>query len=158
MDLTLPGMSGLEAIQRIIARAPGARILVFSMHEDPMFAERALANGARGYITKRSAPAVLGEAIRQVDAGLVYIDAKLAQRLAAQKARGEDSELAGLSTREFEIFCLFAEGVGSNEIGKRLNLSPKTVANYGSQIKGKLQISSVAEFARLAIRHGIVNA
>jgi DNA-binding NarL/FixJ family response regulator len=158
MDLTLPGMSGLEAIQRIIARAPGARILVFSMHEDPMFAERALANGARGYITKRSAPEVLGEAIRQVDAGLVYIDAKLAQRLAAKKARGEDSELAGLSTREFEIFCLLAEGVGSNEIGKRLNLSPKTVANYGSQIKGKLQISSVAEFARLAIRHGIVNA
>jgi DNA-binding NarL/FixJ family response regulator len=158
MDLTLPGMSGLEAIQRIVARAPGARILVFSMHEDPMFAERALANGARGYITKRSAPAVLGEAIRQVDAGLVYIDAKLAQRLAAQKARGEDSELAGLSTREFEIFCLFAEGVGSNEIGKRLNLSPKTVANYGSQIKGKLQVSSMAEFARLAIRHGIVIA
>lgn len=158
MDLSLPGMSGLEAIERIVGRAPDAKILVFSMHEDPMFVERALASGARGYITKSSAPDELVGAVKRVAAGHLHVDTTLAQRLAAQKARGHGSVLAGLSTREFEIFCLLAEGAATNEIGRRLNLSPKTVANYGSQIKAKLRVNSVAELARLAIRHGIVKA
>lgn len=157
MDLTLPGMSGLEAIQRIVARAPDAKVLVFSMHDDPMFVERALANGARGYITKSGAPDVLVEAVRRVAAGETYLDEMLAQRLATGKAR-HGSDLACLSTREFEIFCLLAEGATTSEIGRRLNLSAKTVANYGSQIKAKLQVTSAAEIARIAIRLGIVNA
>jgi DNA-binding NarL/FixJ family response regulator len=158
LDLSLPGIGGLEAIRRIIARDAEARILVFSMHEDTMFVEHALAAGARGYITKSSAPHVLVEAVKQVAAGGAYLDAGLAQRLAFQKIRGRDTPLMGLSTREFEIFCLLAEGSSTNEIAKRLSLSAKTVANYSSQIKGKLEVNTVAELTRLAIRHGIVSA
>jgi len=156
MDLSLPGIGGLEAIRRIIQRKHDARILVFSMHEDTVFVEQALQAGARGYITKTSAPNVLVEAVRQVAAGGMYLDPDVAQRLAFQKTRGASSPMAGLSTREFEIFCLLAEGETVNDIARRLSLSAKTVANYATQIKSKLDVSSVAEIARLAIRHGFV--
>ncbi len=156
MDLSLPGIGGLEAIRRIIQRKHDARILVFSMHEDTVFVEQALQAGARGYITKTSAPTVLVEAVRQVAAGGMYLDPDVAQRLAFQKTRGASSPMAGLSTREFEIFCLLAEGETVNDIARRLSLSAKTVANYATQIKSKLDVSSVAEIARLAIRHGFV--
>lgn len=158
MDLSLPGIGGLEAIRRIMARDPEARILVFSMHEDTMFVEHALAAGARGYITKSSAAQILVEAVKQVAGGKVHLDGDIAQRLAFQRTRGRDTPLMGLSTREFEIFCLLAEGLNVSEIAKRLSLSYKTVANYSTQVKNKLQVSTVAELARLAIRHGIVSA
>jgi DNA-binding NarL/FixJ family response regulator len=157
MDLMLPGIGGLEAIRRIIARDSQARILVFSMHEDTLFVEHALAAGARGYITKSSAPHVLVDAVKQVAAGHVHLDADIAQRLAFQKIRGRDTPLTHLSTREFEIFCLLAEGLSSNEIAKRLSLSSKTVANYSTQLKSKLEVNTVAELTRLAIRHGILS-
>jgi DNA-binding NarL/FixJ family response regulator len=156
MDLSLPGIGGLEAIRRIVQRRHDARILVFSMHEDTVFVEQALQAGARGYITKTSAPTVLVEAVRQVASGGMYLDPDVAQRLAFQKTRGASSPMAGLSTREFEIFCLLAEGETVNEIARRLSLSAKTVANYATQIKSKLDVNSVAEIARLAIRHGFV--
>lgn len=158
MDLALPGMGGLAAIRRIVARDRQARILVFSMHEDPLFVEQALAAGALGYITKSSAPHALVDAVKQVAAGRTHLDPALEQRLAFHRARGNDTPLAKLSTREFQIFCLLAEGLSSNEIGKRLSLSAKTVANYSSQLKAKLQVSSLAELTRLAIRAGIVAA
>jgi DNA-binding NarL/FixJ family response regulator len=158
MDLALPGMGGLEAIKRIRMRDPAARILVFSMHEEPMFVEHALAAGASGYVPKSSAPAALVAAVRQVAAGGRYLDRALEQRLAFDRVRGSDSPLMRLSTREFEIFCLLAEGESSAEIARRLSLSPKTVANYSTQLKSKLDVGSVAEFARLAIRHGIIRA
>jgi DNA-binding NarL/FixJ family response regulator len=157
MDLALPGMGGLAAIRRIVARDRQARVLVFSMHEDPLFVEQALAAGARGYITKSSAPHVLVQAVKSIAAGHVHIDAGVAQRLAVQRSRGDNATLANLSTREFEIFCLLAEGLSSSEIGKRLSLSAKTVANYSSQLKTKLEVGTAAELTRLAIRLGIVN-
>lgn len=156
MDLSLPGIGGLEAIRRIVQRRHDARILAFSMHQDTVFVEQALQAGARGYITKSSAPNVLVEAVRQVASGGMYLDPDVAQRLAFQKTRGASSPMAGLSTREFEIFCLLAEGETVNEIAKRLSLSGKTVANYATQIKSKLDVNTVAELARLAIRHGFV--
>jgi DNA-binding NarL/FixJ family response regulator len=156
MDLSLPGIGGMEAIRRILTRDSAARILVFSMHDDTLFVERALANGARGYITKRSAPDVLVDAVRRVAAGGIHLDPELAERLALKKARGHGTALAGLSTREFEIFCLLAEGIAPVEIGRRLCLSPKTVSNYGTQIRTKLCVGSAAELTKLAIRHGIV--
>lgn len=156
MDLSLPDIGGLEAIRRIIARDPGAHVLVFSMHEDIVFVEQALQAGARGYITKSSAPEVLVEAVRKIASGDVFLDAEIAQRLAFQKSRGNNSPLENLSTREFEIFCLLAEGLNVNDISKRLSLSYKTVANYSTQIKSKLEVDTVAELARIAIRHGVV--
>ena len=158
MDLSMPGMGGLEAIRRIVARDSDARILVFSMHESTVFVEQALQAGARGYITKSSAPEVLIEAIRELAAGKSHIDSEIAQQLAFKKTKGEDTPFSDLSTREFEIFCLLAEGLNTSEISKRLSLSYKTVANYSTQIKSKLEVSTVAEIARIAIRYKIIEA
>ncbi|MFQ5660703.1 MAG: response regulator [Gammaproteobacteria bacterium] len=158
MDLSLPGMGGLEAIRRIVARDAKAKILVFSMHEEPVFADQALNAGAKGYITKSGAPEILVEAINTLAGGKLYLDKEIAQRLAFQKIRDKDAPFSNLSTREFEIFCLLAEGLNTSEIAKRLSLSYKTVANYSTQIKGKLDVNTVAEITRLAIRHKIVEA
>ena len=156
MDLSLPGMGGLAAIRRIVARDAGAKILVFSMHEDTVFVDKAVNAGARGYITKSSAPDVLIDAIRDIARGKNYLDAETAQRMAYQKLRGKDSPFEILSTREFEIFCLLSEGLDTNEIAERLSLSYKTVANYSTQIKNKLKVNTVAELTRLAIRHKLI--
>jgi DNA-binding NarL/FixJ family response regulator len=157
MDLTLPGIGGLEAIRRIVQRDSKAKVLVFSMHEDTLFVEQALAAGARGYVTKSSAPHVLVAAVKQVASGGQPLAGDIARRLKFARSRG-DSPLQELSTREFEIFCLLAEGLGSAEIAKRLSLSHKTVANYGTQLKAKLGVTTLAELTRLAIRHGVIAA
>ena len=158
MDLSLPGIGGIEAIKRICSRDNKAIILVFSMHEEVIFVEQALQAGASGYITKSTDPQLLVEAIIRLSKGEKYIDAELAQRLAYEKSRGQDSLISDLSTREFEIFCMLAEGSNTSEIAKRLCLSYKTVANYSTQIKSKLNVSTVADIARLAIRYNIIQA
>lgn len=156
MDLSMPGVGGIEAIRRIVSRQSDARVLVFSMHEDILFVEQALQAGARGYIGKSSAPVVLVEAVRQIASGNIYIDPDIAQRLAYQKTKGNDSPFQILSTREFEILCLLAEGLSVNAIANRLALSYKTVANYATQIKSKLEVETSSELTRMAIRHGLV--
>jgi two-component system, NarL family, invasion response regulator UvrY len=158
MDLSLPGIGGIEATKRIYARDNKAKILVFSMHEEVIFVEQALQAGASGYITKSTDPQLLVEAIMMLSRGEKYIDAELAQRLAYEKSRGHDSLLSDLSTREFEIFCMLAEGSNTSEIAKCLSLSYKTVANYSTQIKNKLDVTTVADIARLAIRYNIIQA
>ena len=156
IDLSLPGMGGLEAIRRIIARDAKAKILVFSMHENTVFVEQSLNAGAKGYITKSSAPDVLIKAIKEIAGGGIFLDPDIAQHLAFQKARDQDTPFSNLSTREFEIFCFLAEGLNTSQIAKRLSLSYKTVANYTTQIKSKLEVSTVTEIARMAISHDIV--
>ena len=158
MDLSLPGIGGLEAIKRICSRDNKATILVFSMHEEIIFVEQSIQAGASGYITKSTDPQLLIEAIICLSRGEKFIDAELAQRLAYEKSRGHDSLLSELSSREFEIFCMLAEGSNTNEIAKKLFLSYKTVANYSTQIKSKLGVSTIADIARLAIRHNIIKA
>ena len=158
MDLSMPGVGGIEAIRRIVSRQSDARVLVFSMHEDTLFVEQALQAGARGYIGKSSAPVVLVEAVRQIANGNIYIDPDIAQRLALQKTKGSDSPFQALTTREFEIVCLLAEGLSVNAIANRLALSYKTVANYATQIKSKMEVNTTSELTRLAIRHGLVKA
>ena len=101
---------------------------------------------------------MLVEAVTKVAAGEVHIDGEIAQRLAFQKTRGRSTPFSHLSTREFEVFCLLAEGLNVADIAKRLSLSYKTVANYSTQIKGKLEVGTVAELTRLAIRHEIIVA
>lgn len=158
MDLSMPGIGGLEAIRRIIGRRPDARILAFSMHEHVAFVEQALVAGARGFVSKASDTEVILDAVRTVASGNVYLHPAIAQRLALQKTRGDKTPIAGLSVREFEIFCMIAEGYTVAEIGKRLSLSAKTIANYVTQIKAKLGVSTSAEMARLAIRNGFLKA
>ena len=158
MDISLPGMTGLEAIRRIIGKDAEARILVFSMYEDNVFVDQALRAGARGYLTKNSAPETLLSALEEVARGGIYIDARIAQDLVIWKARNEGGPLTSLSAREFEIFCLLAEGLQTSDIATRLSIGYKTVANYSTQIKNKLQVNSIAELVRLAIRHNILQA
>jgi DNA-binding NarL/FixJ family response regulator len=156
MDLSMPGMGGLEAIRRIKAKNVAIRILVFTMHDSIAFVEQALEAGASGYITKNNAPKVLLEAIRKIANGGTYIDEKLADKLSMKENLGSGTPLGGLSRREFQIFCKFAEGKNANEIADDLSLSVKTVANYQTQIKEKLGITSTAELVKLAITHGII--
>ena len=158
MDLSLPGIGGLEAIRRIKARDAKAKVLVFSMHEDTIFVEQALQAGAKGYIPKSSAPSELADGIRDVSKGGTHIDSKIAESLALNKVRGENTPFSNLSTREFEIFCLLAKGLNTSEIAKQLSISYKTVANYSTQIKNKLEVNTVAELVRMAIRYNILGA
>jgi len=156
MDLSMPGMSGFETIRRIVARDPAARILVFSMHEDAMRAERAIQLGARGYVTKSNPPEVLSRAIVEVAAGKLFLSADVAQSIAQSKVAGEDNPLKVLTAREFEIFRLLVAGRAGADIARILHLSAKTVANNRTLINQKLHASGDVELVLLALRHNLV--
>lgn len=156
MDLSMPGMGGLEAIRRIKARSPEIRVLVFTMHDNVSFVEHAMEAGASGYITKNNAPNVLIQAVHQIASGETYIEPALESEMNVQHQLGKGSALSNLSHREFQIFCLFAEGLNANDIATDLSLSVKTVANYQTQIKEKLGVSSTADLVKLAISNGII--
>lgn len=158
MDVSLPGLSGIEGTRKLMARFPGARVLMFSMHEEALFAQRALQAGARGYITKSSAPDILVEAIKSVASGKVYISKEVAEQLALRAIPGHASPLESLSKREFEIFRFMAHGLDSVSIAEKLSVSAKTIANYQSAIRDKLNITSAAQLVRLAIESGIVGS
>ena len=160
MDLSLPGVSGIEAIRRIVKDNNDIKILVFTMHEEVIFVERAFQAGAIGYMTKSTDPEMLSKAISQVAQGKKYLDDELKQKMTYEyeKSRDSDALLSDLSAREFQIFCLLAEGLNTNEISKQLNISYKTAANYSTQIKSKLNASTVADIARIAIRTNIIKA
>jgi two-component system invasion response regulator UvrY len=156
MDLSMPGVSGLDTIRRIISREPAARILVFSMHEDALVAERAIQLGARGYVTKSNAPEILASAVAEVAAGKLALSPDIAKSIAILKLTGEENPLNSLTAREFEIFRLLAGGRPAAEIAKLLNLSGKTVANYHTLIKQKLRINSDVELVLLAQRQNVI--
>jgi two-component system, NarL family, invasion response regulator UvrY len=158
MDISMPGIGGIGAIERIIARDSTAHILVLSVHEDSVFTTRALQAGAKGFIPKRSAPEEMLKAVQQVAQGKMCIDPAIAQQIAMQKLTGSDNLLDVLSQREFEVFRLLAEGKTVNEIADILSLSPKTVGTHHTNIKQKLDVSNSAELARLAIRSGLLDA
>ena len=158
MDISLPGMGGIEAIRQIILLDGNAKVLVFTMHEELVFVEQALQAGAYGYMTKSANPQLLSKAIKQIYKGKKYIDDELQKKMLYKKSTEDDSQLSDLSTREFQIFCLLAEGLTAAEISKQLSISYKTAANYGTQIKNKLNVATVADIARLAIRNNIIKA
>lgn len=158
MDISMPGIGGVGAIERIVAREPNARILVLSVHEDSVFTTRAMQAGALGFMPKRSAPEEMLKAVEMVASGKTCIAPELAQQIAMQKLTGSDNPLDVLSQREFEVFRLLAEGETVNEIADILNLSPKTVGTHHTNIKQKLNVANSAELARLAIRSGVLDA
>ncbi|MBV8805881.1 MAG: response regulator transcription factor [Sinobacteraceae bacterium] len=159
MDLGMPGMGGLEALRRIRARNSAARVLALSAHDDPMHARRALREGALGFLSKRSAPETLIEAIATVAAGRRYIDPSLAQKLAlAEIEGGTRSPIEQLSEREFEVFIRLAGGATVQKIAEDLKLSASTIGTHLYNIKQKLGVVNQSELTLLAIRHGLIEA
>jgi two-component system, NarL family, invasion response regulator UvrY len=157
MDIAMGGMGGIEAIKRLVARDPQAKILALSAHEDTSHPRRALQAGARGYLSKRTAAEVLIEAVRAVASGQRYLDAAIAQRIAMQGVDGEVGPLEKLSAREFEVFVQLARGHSVIQISAALKLSSSTVGTHLYNIKQKLGLSNQAEMALLAARHGLID-
>jgi two-component system, NarL family, invasion response regulator UvrY len=155
MDITLPGTSGIEAMRRMLIYKAEARVLIFSMHEDAIFAKRALQAGAFGYVTKASAPNVLVEAIHAVACGKKYLSPQIAQKLALRDFAIDRSAADGLSAREFEVLRLLAQGQSVKEIAQSMGLNPKTVANHQSAIKQKLGADTAIQLLRKANQLGL---
>ncbi|HBZ19135.1 MAG TPA: DNA-binding response regulator [Betaproteobacteria bacterium] len=158
MDITLPGMSGIEVTRRVLTRVPEQKILIFSMHEEIIFVNRAFQAGAKGYVTKSAAPEVLIDAVRQVAMGKLYLSSEMAQLIAAQTIPGGEQNIDLLSGREFEIFRLLVQGQSLHEISEALHIAYKTVANYQSNIRQKLGATTAAQIVRIALDHGIISS
>jgi two-component system invasion response regulator UvrY len=156
LDLSMPGIGGLETLRRIRARNQSAKMLALSAHDDVMHARRALRQGALGFLSKRTAPETLLEAVRTVAAGQRYIDPRLAQEIALQDVSGTLSPLELLSEREFEVFMRLANGSAVQRIATELNLSASTVGTHLYNIKQKLQVSNQAELTLVALRAGLI--
>jgi two-component system invasion response regulator UvrY len=160
MDLSMPGMSGLETIRRLLQRDPRSKILVFSIHDELVYVSRAIKAGAKGFITKNSTPEMLIAAVGAIALGGIYIDPELAQQLVVSMAAEQDEseKLKRLSPREFDIFCLLANGYTTKEAAKKLCLSYKTVCSHGTTIKEKMEVKTAAELTMLASRYGLIPA
>ena len=156
MDLSMPGMGGLEAIRRILMRHEKAKILVLSMHEDLSFANQALKLGAKGYLTKNTLADDLVKSIQTVSKGDVFLSDEIAKKMAMQSISGNQDPIHELSAREFETFRLLAEGLDIDAIATTLNISSKTVSNYQTMLKQKLNINSPVELIRYAIKAGVI--
>jgi DNA-binding NarL/FixJ family response regulator len=155
-DITMPGRGGIEFIRDLLALHPELLILVVSMHDEMIYAERVLRAGARGYIMKESGGENLLTAIRQVLGGQVYvsprISAKIIDSISGRKPRGSSSPIEKLTDREFEIFQLIGQGESSREIAKQLHVSPKTVDVHRGHIKEKLELKNATSLLRQAVR------
>ena len=156
MDLSMPGLGGLEALRRLMAQQPQARVLVLSAHEDTAHPQRALRAGALGYLTKRSAPEALIDAVRTVAGGQPYVDAATARTLALAQIRGDASPAERLSEREFSVFLQLARGHSVAQIAEHLKLSPSTVGTHLYHVKQKLGAGNQSELTLVALRWGLI--
>jgi two-component system invasion response regulator UvrY len=158
MDLSMPGMGGIETVRRLLAKDKSARVLVLSAHEDTAHPKRVLKAGALGYLSKRSAPEELIEAVHAIAAGRIYLDAEIARKLAVQDLGGTAGAVEALSEREFAVFIQLARGQSVNRIAEILNLSPNTVGTHLYNIKQKLGAGNQAELTLIAVRNGLIEA
>lgn len=156
MDLSMPGMGGLEAVRRLLAQDPKARVLALSAHEDAAHLRRVLRAGALGYLAKRSAPDALIAAVRAVHRGDRYVDAQTAQTLAMAHLDGDSSPAETLSEREFSVFIQLARGQSVAQIAETLNLSQSTVGTHLYHVKQKLGAGNQSELTLLALRWGLI--
>ncbi|MBT8127586.1 MAG: response regulator transcription factor [Gammaproteobacteria bacterium] len=157
MDLLMPGMGGLQGVRHIHAKDNNAKVLVLSMRDDPVYVSQATKAGAQGYVTKRSAPEELTKAVAVLIKGNKYLSADVA-KLKNKSSKTDQEKIDTLSEREFEIFCLLAEGHTVVNISEDLHLSPKTVSNHRTRIMHKLHATNIVELSRMAIRNGLIEA
>jgi DNA-binding NarL/FixJ family response regulator len=156
VDISLENGNGIELIKELIAQNDRQRVLVCSMHDETLFAERCLRAGAKGYVNKEEATEQLVEAIRRVASGRVYLSARMTDRmLCRQVGSGEESPrsaIESLSDRELEVFEQIGHGVTTRQIAEKLHLSPKTVETYRENIKHKLNLSNASELTQHAVQ------
>ncbi|NOT12827.1 MAG: response regulator transcription factor [Methylococcaceae bacterium] len=158
MDLSMPGIGGYESIRRLIHRDPACKVLVFSIHNELVYVTRAIKAGAKGYITKNSLPETLVTAVCKISQGGTYVEPDIAQQLAVSMATEQDEseKIKLLSPREFDVFCLLANGYTVRKAAEKLCLSYKTVCNHGTAIKEKMGVETLTELALLASRQGLI--
>lgn len=154
LDIALPGISGIETLRRVLSRRSEACVLMFSMYQDGIYATRAINAGARGYVSKSSAPDLLVEAVRAVATGRRYLSPDVEIAMSKQSSSANQL-IETLSPRELEVLRLLTQGFGVEEIGERLGLSPKTAANHQSSIKQKLGADSALQLMLIAQQHGL---
>ncbi len=159
MDLSMPGIGGLETIRRLQKLDPSAVVLVYSIHDEAIYVERALEAGAIGYVSKNSAAEVLAEAVKSVANGKRYIEQSLLPKPDDVRQVNIDHSrqvLDLLSPREFDVFCRLAKGMTAHEVAADMHLGYKTIANYNTQIKSKLRVNTAADLANIAVVLGII--
>ena len=157
MDLSLPDMSGIDALKEILKVDSKAKILVISLHESALLAERSLLAGAKGYVTKSSNSNVILDSLYAVAKGKSYISHDIAEKITMNKIYAQENDRLSLSRREFEIFILVAEGNNISEIAKKLNLQSKTISNHITKIKNNLKLANFAEFVHLALEKDLID-
>ncbi len=155
MDVSMPGLNGIEAARQIHASCPHIHLLMLSMHADMEYVHRAMQAGAQGYILKESAGSEVLQAITAVLAGKTYFSAKIAEKMLINLSHTRSGPLESLSEREREVLQLATEGRTSLEIATLLSLSPKTVETYRSRIMTKLDLDSLPALVKFAIQHGL---
>ena len=155
LDINLPTVSGFELARRILARVASARIIMFSMNDDPIFAARAIKVGAKGYVSKSGDPCDLVEAIREVGKGRTYLPPAIAQNIAFAGPSLAQNPLSKLTSREIEILRLLSAGKSLSEIAWLVHSSYKTIANTSSIMRQKLGVRTSAELVRLAIENSL---
>jgi DNA-binding NarL/FixJ family response regulator len=156
IDISMPGRGGIDLVRQIRQLDPSARILIFSMHASATYAQQAFRAGARGYVTKSSPPEILVNAIRDIHVGRPALCAEINQAIATSSLFDHGTAVEKLSPREFEILRMILEAKTTDQIATAFNLSPKTVANYHSEIKSKLGVKSDIELVYLCMRQGLV--
>jgi DNA-binding NarL/FixJ family response regulator len=160
MDLSMPGIGGLETIRRLCARYKTAKILVFSVHEEQVYISRAIQAGAKGFINKDSVAEVLIEAIVKIAQGGVFLEDNIEPIQSGhenQQQTDQQAIISAFTPREFDVFLLLSKGMTVQKIADELCLSYKTIANYSTRIKKKLFVDNVAELAHIAVSYGMIN-
>jgi DNA-binding NarL/FixJ family response regulator len=157
MDISMPDMNGVDATEQIMKEAPGVKIIALSMHPDRQFVERMLQAGARGYLVKDCSVEEMLTGIRAVAGGKIFLSPKISEEVIKEYVRSLPKTSVALTAREREVLQLIAEGNSTKKIADKLNISIKTVETHRKQIMDKLDIHSVAELTKYAIREGITS-
>jgi len=157
LDITMPGINGIDVLKQIKSQRPELSVLVLSIHPEEQYAVRALKAGASGYLTKESAPDELIAAIRKVSVGKKYVSPSLAEKLVFELEIDHKKPLhETLSDREYQVMCMIVSGKMLNEVADELYLSVKTISTYRTRILEKMKMKSNIELTRYAIKHGLI--